>query len=170
MDIETLYKEHYDKVYRTAMAFLKDREDAYDATQDTFLKAHNALDTYDGTSAVSTWLVNICINTCKDELRKRKRENKLIYSDNAPELTAVMEAKLEDIASPLAVMEAEESESALNTMFLSLPDNLYRAVILRFLDDLSYKELAEELGVNINTAKTWVRRGRKQLMQAISPQ
>lgn len=170
MDIESMYKEHYDKVYRTAVAFLKNREDAFDATQDTFLKASESLDSYDGSSSISTWLVNICMNTCKDKLRKRNRENKVLCSENSPEIASVLHAKLEDIETPDSVLEAEEGGQSFNELFTNLPENLYRAVSLRFLDDLSYKELAAELGVNINTAKTWVRRGRNQLMQAFSPQ
>lgn len=170
MDFDTMYKDHFDRVLRTAKSFMRNNEDALDATQDTFLKAYESLDSYDGSSALSTWLTQICINTCKDKLRKRKRENKVIYSGDNPEVRQLLTVGEEDNVTPDSVLEAEEEGDTVDTLFLQLPSNIKQALHLKLVEGLGYKEIAAEMDTSINTVKTWVRRGRKKLQQAFSPQ
>lgn len=168
MDFTQLYTDHHDQVTRTAKSFLRNEEDTQDAVQDTFLKAYESMDSYDGSSSVATWLTQICINTCKDKLRKRSRERKRVVP-----LTGGNEHLLdsrEDQTDPLMVLDAAEVELAMSSLFLQLPENVKEALILRINHDLSYKEIAERMQIPINTAKTWVRRGRTQLLQTFSPQ
>ena len=67
-------------------------------------------------------------------------------------------------------MDAAEAENSIYCFFLQMPDNLRQALMLRYVDELSYKDIAERMDKPLNTVKTWVRRGRAQLMQTISPQ
>ena len=169
MDFNKLYTDHFDMVKRTAKSFLRNEEEALDAVQDTFLKAYESVDTYDkSASSVSTWLVMICKSICQDKLRKRKRDSKHIVPTT--EGNAHLLDSREDQSSPELMLEAAEDEASIVSRFETLPDNLRVALNLRFSEELSYKEIAEIMGVPINTAKTWVRRGREQLMQTISPQ
>lgn len=169
MDFTKLYTDHYDQVFRTAKAFLKSEEDAADAVQDTFLKAYESLDSYDSSvSSVSTWLVMQCKSICQDKLRKRRRESKHIvplHSGNEHLLDSA-----EDHTTPLETVDAEQVELRIYGIFAQLPDNLREAATLRLIDNLSFKEVAERMGVPVNTAKTWVQRAKKKLMQPISPQ
>lgn len=169
MDFTKLYTDHCDQVFRTAKAFLKSEEDAADAVQDTFLKAYESMDSYDSTaSSVSTWLVMICKSICQDKLRKRRRENKLIvpiHSGNEHLLDSA-----EDHTTPLETVDAEQVELKIYGIFAQLPANLREAATLRLIDNLSFKEVAERMGVPVNTAKTWVQRAKQKLMQPISPQ
>jgi len=165
MDFQTLYDTHFDRVKRTAKAFLHNEEDALDAVQDTFLKAYESLDSYDeSASSISTWLVMICKSICQDKLRKRKRENKVFVN-----LEENDNIRKDETSSPDLLMEAEEDEVALRLEFEKLPDKVKTAFTLRHYDGLSYKAIAEEMNVSINTVKTWIRRGRNTLLQKISP-
>ena len=167
MDFTKMYTDHYDQLKRTAISFLRNNEDAEDAVQDTFLKFYESLDAYDGTASVATWLTQICINTCKDKLRKRKKENQLIVP-----VTQGNEHLLdsrEDQTTPLETLDAEETELKILSSFSQLPDNLREAAVLKLIDNYSYKQVADTMGIPINTAKTWVLRAKKKLMQPISP-
>jgi|SRR5690554_2790768 len=168
MDFNKLYTDHYDQIERTAKSFLRNEEDASDAAQDTFLKAYESLDSYDGSASVTTWLTQICINTCKDKLRKRKTERKHI-APVTPGNEHLLDSR-EDHNSPDLLMQAEEDEVSVNSIFLQMTEPVREALTLRLVDDLSYKEIAERLDIPVNTAKTRVRRGREKLMQVISPQ
>lgn len=168
MDFNKLYTDHYDQINRTARYFLRSKDDADDATQDTFLKAYESLDSYDGSAAVATWLTQICINTCKDKLRKRKTEGKYIVPSTKSN-EHLLDSR-EDHNSPELMLEADEDGESISSTFLQLPEYLKDTLVLKYNYELSYKDIAEKMGIPVNTAKTWVRRGRKKLMQAISPQ
>lgn len=169
MDFNKLYRDHHDQVKRTAKAFLKHEEDAKDAVQDTFLKAYEHLDTYDSSiSSMSTWLVMLCKSVCQDKLRKRRTESKYIvplHEGNEHLLDS-----REDHTTPLETLDAAEVETKIFCIFAQLPDNLREAATLRLIDQLSFKDIAEKMGVPISTAKTWVRRAKEKLMQPVSPQ
>lgn len=168
MDFNKMYSDHFDQVKRTAKSFLKSEEDALDAAQDTFLKAYESLDSYDeSASSVSTWLVMLCKSICQDKLRKRKRDRKYIVP--ATEGNEHLLDSREDQSSPDLVLEAEEDETTIFSEFLQLPENLRLCLAMRYNEELSYKDIAEKMGIPVSTAKTWVRRGRMQLMQTIRP-
>jgi RNA polymerase sigma-70 factor (ECF subfamily) len=167
MDFNKIYTDHYDQVKRTAMSFLHNEEDALDATQDTFMSVYESLDQYDDSRTLSTWVVQICINKCRDKLRKAKKERSMFVP-----LTTKNEHLLdsrEEATTPDNILEAEENEKAIFSNFLGMPDNIREALTLRIVQDMSYREIADEMAIPINTAKTWVRRGRTQLLQTISP-
>lgn len=167
MDFDKIYADNYNRLLRTAKSFLHNEEDAQDATQDTYLKAYEHLDSFDGSSSLSTWLTQICINTCKDKLRKKKRETKYITPINVD--AQYLLDKEEDKTDPMFVLDAAEVEASIYCLFLQMPDNIREALILRLSEGLSYKDIAEKMGIPVNTAKTWVRRGRKQLSHTNSP-
>lgn len=168
MDFTQLYTDHYDHVLRTARNYLRNHGEAEDAAQDTFLEAYESMDSYDESYAVATWLNRICVNKCRDKLRRRKLENKsfVAMTDNNEHLLDIQE----DLDSPERVMEAEENANKVLQLFLSMPDNISNALTLRLIDGLSYKQVAEKMGSPEGSVKTWVRRGRTQILQAISPQ
>ena len=168
MNFDKLYTDYYNQIKRTAKSYLRNEEDALDVTQDTFLKAYESLDSYDDSYSLSTWLTEICINKCKDKLRQRKRARKRFVptTDGNEHL---LDSR-EDEADPMLMLDAEEAEVCVSSIFLQLPDNLRQAFTLRYSDELPYRQIAEKLDIPVNTAKTWVRRARTKLMQNFRPQ
>jgi len=167
MDFNKIYTDHFDQVKRTAMSFLRNEEDALDATQDTFVSVYESLDQYDESRTLSTWITQICINKCKDLLRKKKRERqRFVPVTNKNE--HLLDSR-EEATTPDNILEAEEKEMSVYSQFLGMPDNIREATTMRVLQDFSYRQIAEEMAIPINTAKTWVRRGRLQLSQSFSP-
>lgn len=167
MDFDKLYADHFDQVKRTAKYFLKNEEDALDATQDTFVSLYEHMDDYDHSSSLSTWITQICINKCKDKLRKIKRERQTFVQlkDNDQYLLD----SIEDSSTPDTILSAEEDTNAVINSFSGLPSNIRKALHLRLVEDRSYKDIAAAFDIPVNTAKTWVRRGRKNLLSTISP-
>lgn len=167
MDFDKIYNEYYNQIKRTAKSYLRNEEDALDVTQDTFLRAYEMADKYDDSYSLSTWLTQICINKCKDKLRQRKAEKKRFVP--ATEGNEHLLDSREDTDTPDSIISAEEDKHTIFSTFLNLPDNLCAALTMRYTDDASYKEMAEKLEIPVNTAKTWVRRGRTQLLNTIRP-
>lgn len=167
MDFDKMYKEHVESVRRTCNSFLRNQEDTEDAVQDTFFKASQSLDSFNDNSSVGTWLISIAKNVCSDKLKARKKENMLYHTTS--DGRELWSDSYQDVASPEALMEAEEDAGAMSEAFTQLNDNTRKSMELRFVDELSYKMIAEELGVPVNTVKTWLRRGRTHLLGAISP-
>ncbi|MFZ1528862.1 MAG: RNA polymerase sigma factor [Ferruginibacter sp.] len=71
---ETLVKQFQEKIFRTVMGFVHNKEDAEELTQDIFIKAYYALNSFKGKSTLSTWLYRIAVNTSISFLRKKKRK------------------------------------------------------------------------------------------------
>lgn len=168
MNFDTLYKEHVESVRRVCNAYLKSQEDAEDATQDTFFKASQSLDSFNDNSNVGTWLISIAKNVCSDKLKARKKEQKLY--NNTADVKDFWSDSYQNLSSPEAELEAEQDASAMLDVFNQLNSNERNALTLRYVDDLSFKQVAEHLGIPIGTAKTWVHRGRTHLLGTISPQ
>jgi RNA polymerase sigma-70 factor (ECF subfamily) len=168
MDFTKLYKDNYEGVRRVCYSYLKNEEDTADAIQDTFLKASQSLDSFNDHSAIGTWLIKIAKNVCSDKLKARRRDAK-VYA-GASDGKELWSDQYQDVASPEAILEAEDNAAEMLSVFDQLNSNTKQAVTLRYIDDLSMKEIAEKMGVPVGTAKTWVHRGRTHLLGMVSPQ
>lgn len=170
MDFTKLYKENVESVRKVCLSYLKNPEDVEDATQDTFLNASQHLHSFNDDSSVGTWLISIAKNVCSDKLKQRKKDNKLYHSAVQSDGTELWSESYQDISTPEAILSAEEEGDKLVDAFAFLPEKTKQAMLLRFDEELSYKKIAEHLGVPVGTAKIWVHRGRIHLLDAISPQ
>lgn len=168
MDFDKMYNEHFDRIKHTAKSYLRNEEDALDAAQDTFLKAYESLDTYDGSTAITTWLTQICINTCKDKLRKRKSERKVVVPVSK-ESEYLLDSE-EDLSDPMLQLDAAEVENKIFCFLNSMPEKTKQAMLLRLMHGMTYQQIAENMGVPVNTVRTWLHRGRTQLSHINSPQ
>jgi len=142
---DELVRRHMRGAYRAALAICGCHEDALDASQDAFAKAFRALRTFREEYAFSTWFYRILRNTCYSHLRKRRVRRHLCLGD-------LPQAKLADpLADPSAAAERSELAHALADAIDSLPPAKREILVLREIEGLSYKELAERLGVPIGT-------------------
>lgn len=168
MNFDKLYKDNYESIRKVCWSYLKNEEDTADAIQDTFLKASQSLDSFNDHSAVGTWLTSIAKNVCSDKLKARRKEQRL-YA-NTSDGQELWSDNHQDIASPEAILSAQEDAAEMLSVFDKLNSNTKEAVKLRYIDDLSMKEIAEKMGVPVGTAKTWVHRGRTYILGTVSPQ
>lgn len=165
---ETLILRHEKIVYNIAFRMMDGGEDVKDMAQEVFLKVYRNLDRFDGKSAFSTWIYRIAVNTCIDEIRKRK--GKQTYS---------LDAELEDedgnykkqFADEGATPETEMLQKELRGEVLAALETLSpehkAAVILRDIRGYSYEEIAEMIQLPLGTVKSRISRGRAQLKEEI---
>jgi RNA polymerase sigma-70 factor (ECF subfamily) len=143
-DIRSILAQYEDKVYRLSLGMLGDSAQAEDASQETFVKIWKGLPKFRGESSISTWIFSIARNTCLDLLKKRRN---LVSLD-------------EVIEKPRFGREPIDIESLLQGLPLQ-----YREVMLLFyVQEKSYEEVARTLELPMGTVKTYLHRARKQLM------
>ena len=158
-----LVRRYQKTVYRSCYRILGDKEDAKDASQETFLRAYNKLDTFRGRSAFRTWLLRVAMNVSLNERSSRRRK---VPHDNIG-LAQQFVASTEGPDAEL--MRAEAATQMHNALQLVRPDHR-AAIVLRELEGLTYQETAESLGIPEGTAKSWVHRRREQLKRILLEQ
>jgi RNA polymerase sigma-70 factor (ECF subfamily) len=150
------------KVFGIAYKFTGRFEEAEDLTQEVFLKVYKALDTYKKEQDFSWWLVSVSRNACIDYYRSTKRERKLMSQG----LDKIKDFKFEGL-SPEGTLQAAERSKALRNSLSELPDDLRTVLVLRDLKGMSYKEIADQLGLVEGTVKSRIHRGRAELAEKI---
>jgi RNA polymerase sigma-70 factor (ECF subfamily) len=146
------------RVFGIAFGILRDRAAAEDVVQEVFVKLWQGLSGYDGRAKLSTWIYAITRNASISALRKRPRG--LSLSD--PAVAAEADA-LESGSTP-----AETGDSQLWRAVGELPDRQRQVVTLFYQDDRTTEEVAEMLGLPVNTVKTHLHRARARLAVALA--
>ncbi|MFB3830061.1 MAG: sigma-70 family RNA polymerase sigma factor [Bryobacteraceae bacterium] len=164
-----LVRRYEGKIFRLAQNITQNREDAEDVLQETFLKAYEHLDQFQGNSKFYTWIVRIAVNQALMKLRKR-RTDKLVSMDetiDTGEDTVVREIAAWD-ESPEQRYSREEIGSILTDAIDSLAAP-YRAVfVLRDMEELSTEETAEALDLSVPAVKSRLLRARLQLREKLT--
>lgn len=160
---EILVLENQTKVYNLALRMVGNTEDAYDMSQEAFIKAYNSIALFRGESRFSVWLYRLTTNVCLDFLRSRGRKShgSLTYigeEDDEKELEIP-----DDRFSPETLTEKKELREAVNRGLLTLPKDYRSILLLREIDGLSYEEIAEALSLEEGTVKSRIFRARKKL-------
>jgi RNA polymerase sigma-70 factor (ECF subfamily) len=137
--------------------------EAADAAQETFIRAYTRLDTYDPARKFSSWLLAIASHYCVDMLRRR-RMNYLSLDDLPP----MIELSMPKTTQPEQVVVREQDASAVQKLLEVLPLSYRTPVILRYWYDMSYREIAETMGVTESTIKTRLHRARAKLARHAS--
>jgi RNA polymerase sigma-70 factor (ECF subfamily) len=159
---ELIVARYKRKVFGIAYKFTGRFEEAEDLTQEIFLKVYKALDTYKKEQDFSWWLISISKNACIDYYRSAKRERKIVSGD----ISKLKEFKFEGL-SPQGNLEAAERSRILRQRLGELPEDLRFVLILRDLKGLSYKEIADQLGLVEGTVKSRIHRGRAELAEKL---
>lgn len=163
---EELVNKYNANVYSLALRLTNDREDARDATQDTFLKVYNNIDKFRGDSQLRTWIYRIAVNQVANQQRwwRRRWRDRTVSIDigESNELTLA-----DRLASPNQTPEQNALSAEQRRMIVQALSKLkfdFRvAVMLRDIEGLSYEEISETLEVSIGTVKSRIARGREEL-------
>lgn len=158
--VSDLAQRHLDAAYNLGRWLLGNEQDAADAVHDAFVRALRAAHTYAGGNARAWWLA-IVRNCCLAALAARKRQPALRLIE-APEPVADDEVE--------ANAAAAQARSQMARHLKALPVEFREALVLREIEDLSYREIADVLGVPIGTVMSRLSRGRALLQRAISDQ
>ena len=151
-----LFRRFEQRVYDLACVILRDPIEAQDAVQETFVRVWERIDSFAGTAAFETWLISIAVNHCRDRLRRRKVRQVLSLSGLR------LSSSRRD---PAAMLEEKLFQDALWQMVNQLEDRLRLPFILRYRYEYSCGEVADILGLAVNTIYEQLSRARRQLRQ-----
>jgi RNA polymerase sigma-70 factor (ECF subfamily) len=156
---EQIVRQNWRKVFNVAYKFVGKHDEAEDLTQDIFLKIFKALKTFDRRANFQTWIISISRNLCIDHYRSVRKERQTIARD--VDSNDLQPATLE--RGPYAQAEHQDLRAQLRQALETLPLTLRTAVVLRDLQELSYQEIADRLGLPEGTVKSRINRGRIEL-------
>lgn len=164
-----LVRRYEGKIFRLAQHITQNREDAEDVLQETFLKAYEHLDQFQGASKFYTWIVRIAVNQALMKLRKRKADRTVSMDESIDtgEDTVVREIAAWD-PSPEERYSKEELTSILESAVQSLAPPYRTVFILRDVEELSTEETAEALDLSIPAVKSRLLRARLQLRDKLT--
>lgn len=157
-------------IYRLGLRMLGNEQDAEDILQETFIKAFQHLDSFDGRAKLSTWLYRIATNEALMLLRRRKPEPVSVEVPAADDPDTLQEPlQIIDWASlPEDELLSDETLRVVNQAVADLPDSLRVTFILREIEGLSTRETAQVLQLSEGAVKTRLSRARLQLRELLS--
>lgn len=156
-----IVREYESAVYRYALSFCKNTEDAFDISQEAFLKLWKTLPRFKGDCSPKTWIMSIVRSVAIDFLRaKYKRAALPLYDDKNGETAAINLPDPSENANPALAYEKKEREALVRAAIASLPHDLAETLYLREFEELSYDEISKVLGVRVGTVKSRISRAR----------
>jgi RNA polymerase sigma-70 factor (ECF subfamily) len=155
-----LVREHSTLVYRVALRMLGDGG-AQDASQEVWIRVWRSINNFRGDSAFSTWLYKITMNTCLNIREKELRRERWELREDLPYLPE-LDGNFE--SNPEATTLSRERKDELLVALQQLRSEHRAALVLRHLEELSYREISEILDIPQGTAKVWASRGRAALL------
>ena len=152
-----LVDRHKDMVFTLSLKMLKDREEAEEVAQDTFLKIYKSLSKFNSESKFSTWMYKVAFNTCLDRLKKNKRSQPVAAMDEFTEQEAI------SLINVLDSIEERERKQVIQDCLHCLPGEDSFLLTLYYFEEQSLEEIANIIGINPNNVKIRLYRSRKKL-------
>jgi RNA polymerase sigma-70 factor (ECF subfamily) len=164
-----LVRRYEGKIFRLAQHVTQNREDAEDVLQETFLKAYEHLDQFQGNSKFYTWIVRIAVNQALMKLRRRKTDKSVSLDEtiDTGEDTVVREIAAWD-PDPEQRYTQDELREILDSAVQSLAPPYRSVFVLRDVEDLSTEETAEALNLSVPAVKSRLLRARLQLREKLT--
>lgn len=144
---EALYERYRDRVYTIAYRMVGTTSDAMDVVQEAFSLLFRKLSTFRFDAKFSTWLFRLVVNCCVDYRRREKSRSFDHLGDGALNTP-------DGLDGPAARAESSELDDHVHASLQRLSPKLRAVLVLRYLEGLSYDELAESLGVSLGTIKS----------------
>lgn len=156
-------KETEGTVYRYLLAILKNREDALDISQETYLKLWRTLSSYRGDCSPTAWLLRIARSCAIDHLRKEGKHEiiPLTFEGKDGEEHTIEPPDPNSEARPDEAFAKKEMRAAVRQAILSLDDDRRDVLVLREFEGLSYEEIAHRLSLEVGTVKSRLNRARQ---------
>lgn len=161
---EELIKQSEKIVYNIAYRMLNNCEDVKDISQEVFIKVYKNLKNFDEKSAFSTWIYRIAVNTCIDEMRKRKGKQTISIEEEVQQEDGAVKKQIPvQIETPEENYIKKERKEELLSAVEELSQTHKTVLTLRDLEGFSYAEIAEITETSVGTVKSRLSRAREQL-------
>jgi RNA polymerase sigma-70 factor (ECF subfamily) len=160
-----VYRRYCDMIYNLALRMGGSAERAEDMTQEIFVRVFRHLGRFNGRSTLKTWIYRVALNHCRSRLSRRRFFFLPIaegYEEETPGVQLIDEGR-----GPEENALAEDAHRQVTRALAKVKPVFREAVVLRDLEELSYEEIAEILGVRIGTVRSRIARGRDQLRQIL---
>jgi len=158
-----LMEVHERRMYAVALRMCGNREDAQDCLQEAMLRIYRSISGFKGQSSFGTWVYRITMNTCLDELRRKKNKQ----NTSLDGLLDTGWSPQDESASPEKHAVQSETRRVLHQAIQDLPEDMRSAIVLRDIHGLSYEEIAQALDINVGTIKSRISRGRDKLREKL---
>ena len=156
-----LVDNYKDMIYSLAYKMTKNREEAEEISQDTFIKAYKNLDKFKGDSKFSTWLYRIGYHAALDSIKKNKSHN------NSFEINDITFNQIKSVDNILEGIERKERAKIMNHCLEKLPDEERSIIWMFYYDELSLKEIIEVTDLSEANLKVKLHRARKKLLAIV---
>jgi RNA polymerase sigma-70 factor, ECF subfamily len=170
-DYRRLYERFKDRIYNVCFRITGNPSDALDASQETFGIVFRRMSEFRFESRFSSWVYRIAVNASID-VRRRARSRRLASLDSMSDGPG--DAAKYDLADHLVEMPSisasrREFERAIQLAISRLSTKLRTIVVLRYMESLSYEEVAETLGISLGTVKSRLARAHEALDRELTP-
>ncbi len=162
---EELVLRYQDRIYTVTVRVLGNRDDALEASQETFLKAYRALQRFDGRSAFYTWLFRIAVNSARSHRRKVRRRNELPMEYNQE--GERWEPRDDGSERPLQRVLQRERQAVVQKALAELDREASTIIVLKDIQGLRYEEMAEVLDCPLGSVKSKLFRARQKLRKKL---
>lgn len=165
---QRLVERHADRLFAIIRGYSRDSGEVEDICQEAFLKAYTKLETYQATASFSTWLTRIAVNTALDLLKRRGRSPVSAVED--PEAVGTpgrSSERLGAVPTPEAGLEGAEIAAITEDVLDELPEIFRTVLVLREIEELSYVDIAEALGISMGTVESRLYRARARFKKAL---
>jgi RNA polymerase sigma-70 factor (ECF subfamily) len=160
-----LVDRHHRRLYRIAVGYLREREDALDVVQEAFVKVFQAASRWDGSADAGPWLSRVTVNLSIDRWRRNKRRGQtfspLAEGDH-------LDVLADHRPAPDRGVEGRESGERLAVALRALPERQRAVVVLRHYQELSLEEIASTLGMSLGTVKSSLHRALHRMRDTLT--
>ncbi|CCZ07920.1 RNA polymerase sigma factor [uncultured Culturomica sp.] len=163
-DFRFLVEKYQETVFRTAMGFVHDREDAEDISQETFICAYRSLHNFRGESEFSTWLYRIAVNCCLRQIKRAQKKNLLQRMEDL--LQRALYICSED-KNPEETVISKQSEELIRNAIDSLPEKQHIAFTLSKYDEIPQKEIARIMEISEGAVEQLLQRAKINLQKKL---
>ena len=159
--LRQIYEAYKDKVHSLGYYMTGDREAAKDITQQVFLKVLTSILTFQYRASFSSWLFRLAVNVCRDYQRSTRRMK--IFSTGVPASLAIYDSR----PSLEENLFKERVSETVRKVVMKMSPKLRTVIILKYIEDLSYSQIAELLGCSIGTVSSRLNRSHKILAEEL---
>jgi RNA polymerase sigma-70 factor, ECF subfamily len=158
-----IHRRLFRRVLGLCWHMVRSREDAEDSCSEVFMRLPRVISTYDSSIPFERWLFSIAGHQCIDLLRRRGREQRLFTDEDVEPLPVAVSA-----TSPLNELVRQEKRDAVRDAIGKLPAKFRVPLTLRYYGELSYDEIAEQLGIKRSHVATLIFRAKQELRQKLA--
>lgn len=148
-----------DRLYRFALSYVRDADEAKDVVQEVMIKCWETIDGPSTITNLEAWCVTLCKRNALDRLKKKGRHYMQIVEQYDLE---------SDALDPHQITQQKETDDRIRGIISQLPEKQKDAITLRDIEGCSYKEVAETMGVEVNHVKQLLHRGRAQVRSQLT--